>query len=244
MVPATAAAGQAHPSTERSAWQHRAMQGMCGLWRRGCASAFRAAARSPAALRRRFSVASVPLGSLVPPRLKDAAPSEQGLPCTIILHGLLGSATNWRSILWREDMLPGRYVCALDLRNHGRSSHAASMTYPEMAADVIRFVDEQLGVREISVIGHSMGGKVAMELALAYPDRVANLVVVDISPVAYSSTLMHTGPLRACTCLRACVRMCACAHARAYSRGCDSGVCVCLYEQQSSTSWLGWMWGR
>jgi esterase len=62
----------------------------------------------------------------------------------------------------------------------------------EMANDVVHWVDSQLGVREISIIGHSMGGKVAMEIALRHADRVANLVVVDISPVPYSGTLMHT----------------------------------------------------
>ena len=62
----------------------------------------------------------------------------------------------------------------------------------EMADDVVHWVDSHLGVREISIIGHSMGGKVAMELALNHADRVANLVVVDIAPVPYSGTLMHT----------------------------------------------------
>ena len=57
---------------------------------------------------------------------------------------------------------------------------------------MVHWVDSHFGAREISVIGHSMGGKVAMELALCHPERVANLVVVDISPVPYSGTLMHT----------------------------------------------------
>ena len=53
----------------------------------------------------------------------------------MILHGLLGSANNWRSLINRDDLLAGRFVCALDLRNHGRSPHSDSMTYKEMAAD-------------------------------------------------------------------------------------------------------------
>ena len=87
---------------------------------------------------------SVELAALFPPRLKDAVPSDKDLPLTIILHGLLGSANNWRSVIARPDMLAGRYVCALDLRNHGRSQHAATMTYPEMANDIMQFVDEQV----------------------------------------------------------------------------------------------------
>ena len=72
---------------------------------------------------------SVELAALIPPRLKDAVASDDTLPLTIVLHGLLGSANNWRTLLSREDTLPGRFVCALDLRNHGRSQHADSMTY-------------------------------------------------------------------------------------------------------------------
>ena len=71
---------------------------------------------------------AVELASLTPPRLKGAVPGD-ATPLTIILHGLLGSSNNWRSVMARDDMLPGRYVCALDLRNHGRSQHADSMSY-------------------------------------------------------------------------------------------------------------------
>ena len=68
-------------------------------------------------------------------RLKEAAAGDKTLPATVILHGLLGSANNWRSLINRDDLLAGRFVCALDLRNHGRSPHSDSMTYQEMAAD-------------------------------------------------------------------------------------------------------------
>ena len=125
----------------------------------------------------------IALSALIPPQLKNSVPCDDKLPLTIILHGLLGSANNWRSLLAREDMLAGRFVCALDLRNHGKSEHADSMTYKEMACDVIDFVDKEHRVRDISVVGHSMGGKVAMHLALAFPERISNLVVVDIAPV-------------------------------------------------------------
>lgn len=134
----------------------------------------------------------IALSALIPPQLKNSVPCDDKLPLTIILHGLLGSANNWRSLLAREDMLAGRFVCALDLRNHGKSEHSDSMTYKEMACDVIEFVDKEHRVRDISVVGHSMGGKVAMHLALAFPERISNLVVVDIAPVSYSGTLMHS----------------------------------------------------
>jgi len=76
---------------------------------------------------------AVALASLTPPRLKDTVPGDE-LPLTVILHGLLGSSNNWRSVMARDNMLPGRYVCALDLRNHGRSQHADSMSYEVRAS--------------------------------------------------------------------------------------------------------------
>jgi pimeloyl-ACP methyl ester carboxylesterase len=85
------------------------------------------------------------------------------------------------------------------------------MSYDEMCEDVIAFSDD-LGVDRAHLIGHSMGGKVAMTLALRYPDRVASLCVVDISPVDYSGTAMHMSIINAsenmhCVCVL-CVRAC------------------------------------
>lgn len=103
-------------------------------------------------------------------------------PDLIILHGLLGSGDNWRSHAKR---LAGTHrVFCLDLRNHGRSFHAPEMDYPVMARDVYRFITEYCRA-PVRVLGHSMGGKGAMELALEYPDRIESLVVVDISPFEY-----------------------------------------------------------
>lgn len=101
----------------------------------------------------------------------------------LILHGLFGSATNWTSIAHRL-AAGGHRVVTADLRNHGSSPHAPGMSYPEMAADVRELLD-RLGMAQADVLGHSLGGKVAMRLALETPGRVSRLVVVDIAPVTY-----------------------------------------------------------
>lgn len=103
-------------------------------------------------------------------------------PVVVILHGLFGAARNFATIQRR---LAARYrVLALDLRNHGESPHAPSMDYRTLAADVEETLAAE-GARPAAVVGHSMGGKVAMRLALAAPDAVSRLVVCDIAPVAY-----------------------------------------------------------
>jgi len=100
----------------------------------------------------------------------------------IILHGLFGSSDNWHSI---STALSTQYrVFALDQRNHGRSPHDTVMSYAAMAEDVRIFMDSH-GIRRASLIGHSMGGKTSMQLALTHPSRIQRLVVVDISPTAY-----------------------------------------------------------
>lgn len=105
-----------------------------------------------------------------------------GLPPLVVLHGMLGSARNWQTA--GRDLANRFHVFALDLRNHGGSPHAATMTYAEMMADVIEWLDVQ-GIQKAAVLGHSMGGKVAMLLAARYPERVARLIVTDIAPKDY-----------------------------------------------------------
>lgn len=105
-----------------------------------------------------------------------------GRPPLVILHGFLGSSRNWQTA---GAALAGRFhVHALDLRNHGRSPHAPEMSYPEMLADVLAWMDAR-SLAAASVLGHSMGGKVAMALACRRPARVTRLVVVDIAPKEY-----------------------------------------------------------
>jgi pimeloyl-ACP methyl ester carboxylesterase len=100
----------------------------------------------------------------------------------VLLHGLFGSADNWFGVA--PKLAEKFHVFILDLRNHGQSPHAAEMTYPQMAADVAKFFTTH-HLATAAVIGHSMGGKVAMQFALDYPQFVKKLVVVDMAPRAY-----------------------------------------------------------
>jgi pimeloyl-ACP methyl ester carboxylesterase len=104
----------------------------------------------------------------------------------VVLHGLFGSAGNWTTVARR--LGASRRVYALDLRNHGESPWHDGMAYEAMAADVLAFLDAR-GLGRAAVIGHSMGGKVAMALALAHPARVGALIVVDVAPVDYPPAL-------------------------------------------------------
>lgn len=109
----------------------------------------------------------------------------EGAPL-LVLHGLFGSSTNWRSIARR---LSAHYrVLSVDLRNHGASPWAETMDYVAMAGDVARLIERQ-GLQRPSLIGHSMGGKVAMALALLQPELIDRLIVVDIAPVQYADRL-------------------------------------------------------
>ena len=117
-------------------------------------------------------------------RLSHRDLGTTGLPPLVILHGLLGSSRNWQTA-GRD--LAGRYhVYALDLRNHGGSPHSTDMTYAAMLADVLEWFDAH-DLAKATVMGHSMGGKVAMLLACRHPERVERLIVVDTAPRAYRS---------------------------------------------------------
>jgi len=100
----------------------------------------------------------------------------------LILHGLFGTLDNWQTLAKR---LSEHYnVFLVDLRNHGRSPHSEEFDYDAMAADVLELVDD-LRISTPAIMGHSMGGKVAMNYALKYPTRITKLIVVDIAPKAY-----------------------------------------------------------
>jgi len=105
----------------------------------------------------------------------------QGEPL-IILHGLLGSSDNWRAM--SKSLAQHFAVYSLDLRNHGQSPHAVEMNYPVMAEDIREFIETH-DLMRVFLLGHSMGGKIAMQFAAAYPEEVEKLVVVDIAPKAY-----------------------------------------------------------
>jgi len=100
----------------------------------------------------------------------------------IILHGLLGASDNWLTI--GKQLAEAHMVYLLDMRNHGRSPHSEEFHYAIMAADVNEFMLDH-EIRSAILIGHSMGGKVAMHLVLDYPHKISKLVVVDIAPKTY-----------------------------------------------------------
>ncbi|MFT4861590.1 MAG: esterase [Pseudohongiellaceae bacterium] len=107
--------------------------------------------------------------------------SETGQPL-LVLHGLFGSQSNWG---WHCKQLAETYqVIGVDLRNHGESPHADEHNYQVMAADV-KSLMKSLNFDSCYMLGHSMGGKVAMEVALSAPELVDKLLVVDIAPVKY-----------------------------------------------------------
>lgn len=107
-------------------------------------------------------------------------------PPVLMLHGLFGSSSNWRSAALR--LASSHTVHSVDLRNHGASPWADAMDYVAMADDVLQLMD-RLGLEGPAVLGHSMGGKTAMALALRHPRRVGRLIVVDIAPVSYADRL-------------------------------------------------------
>jgi len=106
----------------------------------------------------------------------------------VLLHGLFGQSDNWFGVA--PKLAEKFHVLIPDLRNHGHSPHHAEMDYPLMAADVEKFFAAQK-IESAHVIGHSMGGKVAMQFALNFPARVKKLVVVDMAPRAYQRRHDH-----------------------------------------------------
>ncbi|MGI1680096.1 MAG: alpha/beta fold hydrolase [Cellvibrionaceae bacterium] len=102
----------------------------------------------------------------------------------IMLHGMFGSFENLGAI---ARILQDHFTLyRVDLRNHGRSPHAETMSFPEMANDVFELMENQQ-LESANILGHSLGGKVAMQLAFDHPEKVKKIVVLDIAPVAYPS---------------------------------------------------------
>ena len=114
---------------------------------------------------------------------------EQGTGTPVILmHGMFGSLSNLGNL---ARALAGSYrVISVDLRNHGDSPHEQRMDLQVMAEDIIELMDK-LDIPSSTLIGHSLGGKVAMQVAMSQPDRVDCLVVADISPVDYPEQNNH-----------------------------------------------------
>jgi pimeloyl-ACP methyl ester carboxylesterase len=114
--------------------------------------------------------------------LRHPAATATSAPPLLIAHGLFGSARNWGVIARR--LADRREVLAVDMRNHGNSPRFATQSYADMAADLAAVIAAHGG--RADVLGHSMGGKAAMLLALTEGTMVNRLVVADIAPVAYS----------------------------------------------------------
>lgn len=103
-------------------------------------------------------------------------------PSLIILHGLFGSASNFRTLV--KYFSPHYTVYCLDLRNHGNSPHDDDTSLEAMASDIIEFMDDH-ALNNVALMGHSLGGKVAMQVALNFQTRISKLIIGDIAPVAY-----------------------------------------------------------
>ncbi len=105
-------------------------------------------------------------------------------PAVVLIHGLLGSLENLNSV---AKALANQFdVISIDLPNHGSSPHCDEVSYQQMASDIGQLMDN-LDIEKYTLLGHSMGGKVAMQLAIDSPERIDKLIVVDVAPVAYSA---------------------------------------------------------
>ena len=117
--------------------------------------------------------------------VRQGAPTD--LPALLIVHGLFGSARNWGAIAKR--LADSREVICVDMRNHGESPWADTHGYADLATDLAEVVAQEGG--RLDLLGHSMGGKAAMMLALRQPEMVNRLLVADIAPVAYTHSQTH-----------------------------------------------------
>jgi esterase len=107
----------------------------------------------------------------------------------ILLHGFFASSRNWRKIA--ERLSESFHVFVPDMRNHGLSPHHPVMDYPSMTADMLKFMDTHQ-YTTVHLLGHSMGGKIAMWLALNHPERMNKLIVADIAPKSYDHSFDKT----------------------------------------------------
>lgn len=100
----------------------------------------------------------------------------------VLIHGLFGSLENLNMVA--KELSHHYCVTSIDVRNHGNSFHQEGMDYQTLAQDVINLLDE-LAIEHCHILGHSMGGKIAMKIALSFSQRVNKLIVADIAPVTY-----------------------------------------------------------
>ncbi|CAH0595412.1 unnamed protein product [Chrysodeixis includens] len=134
-------------------------------------------------LRKIWKINSVISRSALDLAYKVYGPSPTSGTPILVLHGLLGSKRNWNNVCNQLTASMNTSVIAVDARNHGDSPHDSSHTYLELASDVSKLITS-LSLNSAVLIGHSMGGRTGMALALTEPSKVEKLVVVDITPVA------------------------------------------------------------
>lgn len=106
----------------------------------------------------------------------------------VILHGLFGDLDNLKRL--GRELESDFDIIAIDIRNHGDSFHSDTMSYAAMADDIAKLLDA-LKVNSAHFVGHSMGGKLAMEFALSFPQQVLSVVAADVAPVAYDPKHRH-----------------------------------------------------
>ena len=100
-------------------------------------------------------------------------------PSLIVIHGLFGMSDNWNTL--GKQFAKYCKVHLVDLRNHGRSPHADAFNYDVMCEDLIQYLNDK-SIEKAILLGHSLGGKVAMKFAFSYPEKVVKLLIADISP--------------------------------------------------------------
>lgn len=108
---------------------------------------------------------------------------DKSNPSLMIVHGLFGCLDNWMSLakIWATSF----YVITLDVRNHGKSFHDSDMSFETICSDLINILDKE-SITKTHLIGHSMGGKIAMEFAANFPERLDKLIIADVAPYEYS----------------------------------------------------------
>ena len=117
-----------------------------------------------------------------------------GQPTLLVVHGLFGAGRNWRGLA--RNLAKDRRVVTVDMRNHGESFRDESNTYRDLARDLAKVIDE-VGA-PCDVLGHSMGGKAAMVLALEHGEQVNRLIVADIAPVPYEHSQISNVEVMKC----------------------------------------------
>lgn len=114
-------------------------------------------------------------------RFMKSQAAQPDIP-VLMIHGLFGSLENLAGVA--KQLSAGRDIYLIDLPNHARSAHTADTSHQLMAQSVLSWLDEN-AIEQVDIIGHSLGGKVGMQVALSWPEKVRNLVVIDIAPAHY-----------------------------------------------------------